>query len=71
MLMSGFGEEFSDTNRAGVDMLLTDLDTALTFMDVAQTSQIQDTIERNHKNARKAYDSVLCFLQKLKPDAGQ
>jgi len=35
MFMSGFAEEFSDTNRTGVEMSLADLDTALTFMDVA------------------------------------
>lgn len=45
--------------------LLTDIDVALTFMDVAETTDIEDTVTRNHQNARKAYDTVLDFLSKL------
>ena len=40
-------------------------------METAQVSQIQETVRRNHDNARKAYDVVLCLLEKLTPDAGQ
>jgi len=54
-----------------VDFLLTDLDLAMTFMDIAKTSQIEETVRRNHNNARKAYDTVLHLLEKLTADAGQ
>jgi hypothetical protein len=64
-------ERFHDPNQTGVQFLLVDLDLAMTFMDVAETSRLEDTKHRNHKNARKAYDAVLQHLEKLKPDAGQ
>ena len=54
-----------------VDFLLVDLDLAMTFMDVAEGSRIEETTRRNHNNARKAYDTALRLLEKLKPGAGQ
>jgi hypothetical protein len=62
---------FAETNRAGVEFVLTDLDAALTFMDIAARSGIEETVQRNHKNARHAYDIVLRLLQHLTPDADQ
>ena len=54
------------TNSAGLtDFLLSDLDLALTFMDVADTTGIEETAHRNHENARKAYDTVLDILSRL------
>jgi hypothetical protein len=49
--------------------MLSDLDTALIFMDVAGVSGIQETVIRNDKNARHAYDTVLRLLRNLTPDA--
>jgi hypothetical protein len=69
--MSGFRGNFADLNQRGVDFLLTDLDLAMTFMDTAAASHIQETIRRNHNNARRAYDAVVHLLEKLTPDAGQ
>jgi hypothetical protein len=69
--MSGFRGNFADLNQIGVDFLLTDLDLAMTFMDIAAASHIPETILRNHNNARKAYDAVEHLLGKLTPDAGQ
>jgi len=57
--------------QARVEFMLVDLDLAMTFMDVAEASRLEDTKHRNHKNARKAYDTALHLLEKLKPDAGQ
>jgi len=65
------GPKFPDSNRAGVEFLLVDLDTALIFMDVAATSEVQETVDRNHTNAHNAYNTVLHLLQNLKPDAEQ
>ena len=58
-------------NQSGVDFLLTDLDSAMTFMDIAAASHIQETIHQNRNNARRAYDAAVHHLGKLTPDAGQ
>ena len=60
-----------DTNDSGVAFLLTDLDLALTFMEVARVSRIEETVLRNHANARIAYDTVLRLLTQLEPNAAQ
>ena len=69
--MSYWPETFSDLNQSGVSFLLTDLDLAMTFMDVADASRIEETTRRNHTNARTAYDTVLRLLEKLTPNADQ
>jgi hypothetical protein len=58
-------------NQTGVDFLLTDLDTALVFLDIAATSRNQDNIKRNHQNARKAYDTVARLLLTVDPSPRQ
>jgi hypothetical protein len=45
-----------------VTFLLTDLDAAMTFMDVAEVSTIPENIRQGHENARKAYKTVLRLL---------
>lgn len=69
--VAGFPETLSKTNAEGVKFLLTDLDMALTFMDVAAVSRNGETVERNYKNARVAYDAVLRLLPKFTPNAEQ
>jgi hypothetical protein len=64
-------KNFSDLNQSGVSFLLTDLDLAMTFMDVADASRTEETTRRNHTNARTAYDTVLHLLEKLTPNADQ
>ena len=51
--------------------VLTDLDLALTFLDLAEVSHSEATVRRNHNSARIAHDAVERLLQKLTPDAGQ
>lgn len=58
-------------NDPFVAFVLSDLDLALMFMDIAEVSSIAATKERNHQHARKAYDTVLTSLQQLSPDAQQ
>ena len=58
-------------NQSGVSFLLTDLDLAMTFMDVADTSHSEETTRRNHTNARTAYDTVLRLLEKLTPNTDE
>ena len=69
--MRNWQENFSDLSQSGVSFLLTDLDLAMTFMDVADASRIEETTRRNHTNARTAYDTVLHLLEKLSPNADQ
>jgi hypothetical protein len=65
--MSSLPMTFLDVNQNGVAFLLADIDVGMTFMDVAESSHIQETVRRNHDNARKAYDTVLRLLGNLTP----
>jgi hypothetical protein len=58
-------------NQGIIEFLLIDLDVALTFMDVAKTTEFRGTAERNHKNARNAYDTVVEKLREVTPTAAQ
>ena len=53
------------------EFLLTDLDTGLTFMDVADSTRNMAVRRRNHANARRAYDSVVRFMRNLSLDDTQ
>ena len=59
------------SNRGVIEFLIVDLDIALTLLDVAKTSEFRGTAARNHRNARKAYDTVLAKLPEVTPDAAQ
>ena len=56
---------FRDLHRTGAEFLLADLDTALTFMDVAEVSRNEETVRRNHQNAHRALETVLHLREKL------
>jgi len=63
--MSDPSELIFDSHRAGAGFLLNDLDVARTFLDVADTSKIKETVRRNRQNARTAYDAVCHLLPRL------
>jgi hypothetical protein len=63
--MSSLLENIDALKRTGAEFLITDLDTAMVFMDVADTSGDKETVARNQRNARKAYNTVLGFLSTL------
>jgi hypothetical protein len=48
---------FGDLNDTGAKFLIIELDLASTFLDVAIASRLEATTCRNHKNARRAYDT--------------
>jgi hypothetical protein len=52
---------------ARVDFVLSELDLGATFCEVALSTQDKETRERNIRNARKAYNSALRFMQGLSP----
>ena len=54
-----------DSPRAGARFLLADLDLAMTFLDLANTSQIKENVRRNRQNAHTAYDAVCHLLPRL------
>lgn len=55
------------SHRIGVQFLMADLSVALTFLNVAEVTQSEDTRRRNRQNARWAYDTVLRFLPRVSP----
>ena len=59
------------SSNPGVNFLLVDLDTALTFMDVAHSTHLPETATRNHDNARRAYETVRRLLPRVGADAVQ
>jgi hypothetical protein len=60
-----------DINEASVEFLLMDLDLALAFMDATSVARDQETIQRNHANARAAFDNVVHLLERFTPSAAQ
>jgi hypothetical protein len=66
--VSNFLEYFTSANRAGVEFILTDLNLAMAFLDVAAASTDSYVIRRNHDNARTAYATIADLLGKLSLD---
>lgn len=52
-------------NRASTDFLKIDLETAFTFVKIAKQAGDRVRRERNRAAARKAYETVLRFLNKV------
>ncbi len=69
--MSSFLEDFTRANRAGVEFILTDLNLAIAFLDVAAASPDSYVVRRNHDNARTAYTAVANLLERLYLDRPQ
>jgi hypothetical protein len=63
-------DEASAVNN-GVQFLVLDLDTALTFMDTAERIGIEEIRQRSYQNARHAYHTVLLLMQNLMLDDAQ
>jgi hypothetical protein len=61
----------SGGDPAGDPLLMSESDLAMTFLDVAETSESKETRHRNHGNARTAYDSILRLMENAMPDAAQ
>ena len=61
----------AESHYAGVELQITDLTLAHTFLDRAGTSLDCETIERNRRMAHEAYDAVLHFLSQLHATAEQ
>lgn len=56
-----------ETNRVGVQYLLVEVHTGLTFLDVADTTERRENRTRNLQNALKVYQSVQRLLPQVTP----
>ena len=52
-------------NRASVEFLKTDLETALTFVKIARQTRDVSRRKRTCRAARKAYETLAKFIQKV------
>jgi hypothetical protein len=69
--MLPFRELREQTNTIGIDFLLTDISTAHVFLDVAETTGVEENRKRNRANAQLAYDTVLRLLPRVTISAEQ
>jgi hypothetical protein len=49
---------FEQTNGAGLQLMLTDADMGLTFVDLARSASNKEHVTQATKDARKAYDTI-------------
>lgn len=56
-----------DQDAVSVEFVKTELETGITFADLALSAKYADKIERNKANARKAHDTALKFWNRLTP----
>jgi len=57
--MGSFSRLREESNKVGAEFLVIELDTALTFLDVAETTTSEESRIRNRKNAEVAYKTAL------------
>jgi hypothetical protein len=63
--MNSFSRLHEESNKIGIEFLLTELDSALAFLAVAQTTASAETRERNRQHACTAYKVVLRMEKKV------
>ena len=56
-----------ESHRVAVQFLVAELNVALTFLDVARTTEFEETRIRNEQNARTAYFTVIRLLPRVDP----
>ena len=64
--MKTFAQIQQETQDIQFDFLMSDLDTAFTFLDIAQTTQNSETRARNLKHANVACAAVEGFSSRVK-----
>ena len=63
--MGSFSRLREESNKVGAEFLIVELDTALTFLDVAETTTSEESRQRNLKNAEVAYQTALRLAPRL------
>lgn len=63
--MGSFARIQHDTNEVGIQFLVTELDAAFTFLDVARETASPESRNRNQQHACDAYDTILRMQHKV------
>jgi hypothetical protein len=71
MKQKSIAENISDSNHIKVELLITDAKTALTLLDLAETTRVAEDRSRRIRQALRAYQSILSFLTRLSPSVAQ
>lgn len=58
-------DNLRDANEAGVNLLMTDAEIALTFLDAAKITSDAAGAARKIREARRAYDSILHLIPRF------
>jgi hypothetical protein len=64
--MEPFSRIVEEWNEAGVGFLMVELDAALTFLDLADTTTRSDVAHRNRDNAHEAYQTLLRYADRVR-----
>jgi len=63
--MNSFTRLHEESNKIGSEFLMTEVDTAFTFLALAETTSSPETRERNRRNACEAYKTALRLQTKI------
>jgi hypothetical protein len=61
------GQILQEAQRIGVQFLLADLATGMTFLDLSEVTRLEESRSRNRRNARCVYDTVMRLLPRICP----
>lgn len=64
--MPPFSKIIEQSNQAGVGFLMVEIDAALTFLEVANTTTNKETAGRNRDNAHLAYKTILRYVDRVR-----
>jgi hypothetical protein len=71
MKNKSLAENISDSHRIIVESLITDANTALTLLDLAERTEIPGGRSRRIEHAHRTYRKILTSLQCVSPTAKQ
>lgn len=64
--MEPFSRIIEQSNQAGVGFLMVELDSALTFLEVAGTTSNPNIASRNRDHAHEAYVTILRYADRVR-----
>jgi hypothetical protein len=65
MKLDSLSENMSESNRIGVELMITDSKTALTLLDLAATTAVPEDRTRRIGEAHVAYRTIVSYRQRL------
>jgi hypothetical protein len=66
MKVDSLGRNISESNRVGIELMITDCKTALTLLDLAGTTAIPEDRTRRIGEAHVAYRTIVSYRERLK-----